>query len=338
MTTIDGSFGEGGGQILRTSLALSLVTGVPFRIENIRAGRKKPGLRRQHLTAANAAAEIGQAEMNGAAIGSQQLTFGPKSITPGAYRFSVGTAGSCTLVLQTVLPALLTAFDESRLVLEGGTHNPHAPPFDFLTTAFLPIVNAMGARVVAKLKRPGFYPAGGGRVDVNVLPAEQLRPIELLERGEVSRCSVRAVVSNLPEKIAEREVRVVQKRLSLPDDCTSVAKLQSDGPGNAVMVEVESEHVTELFTGFGQRGVPAEAVARTVAKEAERYLEAGVPVGERLADQLLIPVALAGGGAFRTTALTDHTRTNIGVVKRFLDVDITADEAEPGVWEVAVSR
>ena len=171
MLTINGSQGEGGGQILRTALAMSLVTGKPFRIVRIRAGRKKPGLLRQHLTAVQAAAQIGQATVEGAAIGSQELTFTPGEIRPGEYRFAVGTAGSATLVLQAVLPALLTAPGLSVLTLEGGTHNPFAPPFDFLHRSYLPLVNRMGPTVEARLERPGFYPAGGGKFVVTVEPA-----------------------------------------------------------------------------------------------------------------------------------------------------------------------
>ncbi len=338
MITIDGSFGEGGGQILRTSLALSLVTGQPFRIENIRSGRKKPGLMRQHLTAANAAAEIGNADISGASIGSGALTFSPKSVRPGSHRFSVGTAGSCTLVLQTVLPALLTADGDSCLTLEGGTHNPFAPPFDFLERAFLPLLDRMGAHVAAKLARPGFYPAGGGRVEIAIVPAGQLDPIELLERGGLRRCSARAIVSGLPEKIAERELSVVQKRLSLPGDCTEIQSVRSNGPGNVVVVEIEHDHVTEVFTSFGQKGVSAEAVGREVASEAGCYLEARAPVGEHLADQLLIPMALAGGGAFRTCQPTGHTRTNVEIIKRFVDVRIEIEKVSASICEVTVGK
>jgi RNA 3'-terminal phosphate cyclase (ATP) len=163
MITIDGSYGEGGGQILRTSLALSLVTGKPFSINNIRAGRKKPGLMRQHLTAVNAAAEIGSAAIKGNRIGSQEFTFEPEMIKPGNFHFAIGSAGSCTLVFQTILPALIIAGGPSEIILEGGTHNPFAPPFDFLAKAFLPVINRMGPKVDAVLEKPGFYPAGGGR-------------------------------------------------------------------------------------------------------------------------------------------------------------------------------
>ena len=179
LLAIDGSQGEGGGQVLRSSLALSLVTGKPFVIENIRAGRKKLGLMRQHLTAVQSAAEVGQARVEGAAIGSLRLVFRPGKVKPGNYTFSVGTAGSATLVLQTVLPALLVAEGESNLILEGGTHNPWAPPFDFLAKAYLPLVNQIGPTVKAQLDRPGFYPAGGGRVAVHICPSRQFGRLEL---------------------------------------------------------------------------------------------------------------------------------------------------------------
>src|SRR5688572_16449750 len=187
LITIDGSMGEGGGQVLRTSLALSLVTGKPFRIEKIRAGREKPGLLRQHLTAVNAAAAVGGAHVEGAALGSRELDFRPGPAKPGEYRFAVGTAGSATLVLQAVLPALLTARGASTLVLEGGTHNPFAPPFDFLDKAFLPLLRRMGARVEVALERPGFYPAGGGRFQVRVEPVERLERLDLPSRGDAKR-------------------------------------------------------------------------------------------------------------------------------------------------------
>src|SRR5712675_2047994 len=162
MITIDGSEGEGGGQILRTSLALSLVTGQPFRMERIRAKRQKPGLLRQHLTAVEAAKTVGRAEATGGALNSQTLEFNPGPVTPGNYRFAVGTAGSATLVFQTVLPALLTASGHSTLTLEGGTHNPLAPPFDFLARSFTPLIHGMGPTVELELRTPGFFPAGGG--------------------------------------------------------------------------------------------------------------------------------------------------------------------------------
>jgi len=335
MLVIDGSLGEGGGQILRTSLALSLVTGTPFRIENIRARRKKPGLMRQHLTAVTAAAGIGHAEVTKAKIGSLELTFVPGKVVPGEYRFSVGTAGSTMLVLQTVLPALLTASASSSLTLEGGTHNPFAPPFDFVQRTFLPILNRMGPTVSATLERPGFYPAGGGRCRVVVGPAPKLHRLDLLERGPVRRQLAKAVVAGLPRHIAEREARTIARLFRWPDESLCVEELPGEyGPGNVVTIEIESEHITEVFTGFGEKGVRAEEVARGVAEQARRYLEANVPVGEHLADQLLIPLALAGGGSFRTLSLSQHARTNIEVVKMFLQVEAVVTQIADARWSV----
>src|SRR6267142_5916698 len=185
MRVIDGARGEGGGQVLRTSLALSLLTGEPLKIVNIRAGRKRPGLLRQHLCALKLAAEVGHAEVEGAETGSREVVFRPREVAPSHYEISVGTAGSTSLVLQTVLPALLTAKGPTSLVLEGGTHNPLAPPYDFLVRAFLPLINRMGPVIEVQLDRPGFYPAGGGRMRVSIQPTTRLQPLELRERGNV---------------------------------------------------------------------------------------------------------------------------------------------------------
>jgi len=328
---IDGSRGEGGGQVLRSSLALSLITGREVRLSRIRAGRRKPGLRRQHLTAVLAAAEVGRGgSVEGAAVGSQELTFRPGSVRAGDYRFDVGTAGSVNLVLQTVLPPLLAADGPSTVTLLGGTHNPMAPPFDYLDRVFLPLLRRMGARVTARLERHGFYPAGGGRFTVSVgPPAGGLRPLELCERGRVVERRARAVVAGgLPRHIAERELKRTRDKLGWPESSCEVVEVESDGPGNVLTLEVESEGVTELFTGFGQKGVRAERVADLAIREARRYLAPKVPVGEHLADQLLLPLALAGGGVFRTLAPSSHALTNLDVMRSFLE------DLEPRIEEL----
>lgn len=338
MLTMDGSRGEGGGQILRTSLALSIVTGQPVRIEKIRAKRDKPGLRRQHLTAVRAAATICGGKLTGDEIGSRELKFEPRPVRAGDYEFDIGSAGSTTLVLQTILPPLLLADSPSTIELTGGTHNPFAPPFDFLDRAFVPLVNRMGARVALTLKRPGFYPAGGGQVRVEIEPAGPLSPIHLTQRGDILGQLCRATVSNLPEHIAERELATVASALDWPPECLELRRYQgSFGPGNIVTIELACEHVTEVFTGFGRRGVPAETVAGEVAAEARRYLEAGVPVGEHLADQLLLPLALAGSGQFITVQPTLHATTNIEVIQEFLDVPIIIEQGEDH-WRVVIGR
>lgn len=206
MIVIDGSLGEGGGQVLRTALSLSMVTGKPFRIEKIRAGREKSGLLRQHLAAVLAAKDVGQADVDGAVLSSTSLSFKPKSIQPGEYHFVVGTAGSGTLVMQTVLPALMIASAPSRLVIEGGTHNMAAPPFDFVEKCFLPQIERMGPKVQVNLERYGFYPAGGGRFTVEIEPERKLTPLSLGDRGETQAPIVHALVSNLNPKIALREL------------------------------------------------------------------------------------------------------------------------------------
>lgn len=337
MLRIDGSEGEGGGQVLRTSLALSMVTGTPVRIDKIRARRAKPGLMRQHLTAVLAAAKVSQAQVEGAEVGSTSLSFTPGTVTPGEYRFAVGTAGSVTLVLQTVLPALLTCSGPSTLSLEGGTHNPLAPPFEFLDRAFLPLVRRMGPRAKATLERPGFYPAGGGRFSVTVEPAPSLAGFELLERGEIRRRQGTVILSRLPPGIADREVQQLAQGTGWDPSCFEIREVHAMGPGNAVLLELESEAVTEIFSSIGEIGVRAETVADRAVQEMRHYLKAGVPVGEHLADQLLLLLALAGSGTFMTVPLSLHAMTQIELIPRFLDVKIQVEREEKDRCKVEVS-
>ena len=339
MLHIDGSKGEGGGQVLRTSLALSLVTGQPFRMVNIRQGRSKPGLMRQHLTAVQAAAAVSGSSVEGAAVGSTDITFRPGTPRGGDYHFSVGTAGSATLVLQTVLPALMLAPQRSTLVLEGGTHNPLSPPFEFLARAFLPVLRRMGPTVSATLEKPGFYPAGGGRFRVTVEPCSALGGLELLERGALRSHGARAVVASLPVSIAERELLAIHRRLGWPWTSLSSERVENaDGPGNVVLIELESENVTEVFTAFGERGVPAEVVAERVCAEAVAYLESGVPVGEFLADQLLLPLSLAGAGAFHSTEPSSHSRTQAEVIRTFIGLQTRMIRSSEALWRFEVLR
>ncbi len=338
MIEIDGSYGEGGGQLLRTALALSLATKQPFRAVKLRAKRAKPGLMRQHLTAVQAAMEIGRARVIGAEIGSSTLEFYPREVAAGEYRFSVGTAGSATLVLQTVLPALMIANGPSSIVLEGGTHNPLAPTFDFLARVYLPLLSKMGVHTSAAIERPGFYPAGGGKFRIDVTPVKKFARLDLIDRGEVRARRATAMFAQLPFEIARRELEVVREQMKLEaDECSPVEVKQSHGPGNVVQVEIESDHVTELFSGFGERGVRGEVVAQKAAKEALDYLAANVPVGPHLADQLLLPMALAGGGSFRSVAATPHTETQIQVIRYFLATKVACSQVSADVWQYEVS-
>lgn len=336
MLEIDGSFGEGGGQIIRSSLALSLATGTPFRAVNVRARRSRPGLQRQHLTALRAAAEVGAARVTGDELHSREFTFVPGTLQPGDYRFDIGTAGSTMLLLQTLLPVLIAADAPSRLTLQGGTHNLLAPPFEFVERTLVPLLNRLGPHISLDLDRPGFYPVGGGKVRVEIEPAP-LQRLELLERGKQQSVQATATVSKLPVHIARRELKVVAGLLSLKSRRLHIVdETRSPGPGNVVSIVAVFENVTEVFTGFGERGKPAERVAREAAKEAKRYLDGIAPVGEHLADQLLLPLALGGGGAYRTFALTPHSTTNIDTIQKFLDVDVDVLPPENGAVEVRV--
>lgn len=337
MIEIDGTQGEGGGQVLRTALSLSLATGRPFRIAGVRARRERPGLLRQHLTALRAAQAAGAARVSGDALGSRTVTFAPNGLRPGEHAFAVGTAGSTTLVLQAVVPALLAAGSPSRLRVEGGTHNAAAPPWEFFARALLPRLERMGPRVAGSLESHGFYPAGGGRLEVVVEPAPALSQLTLPARGAVKAVRATALVSMLPERIGRTECDALVASLGLPDVATHVANVPDPaGPGNALVVDVETEAGHEVFTGFGRRGVRSEDVAAEVAAEVREYLDADVPVGRHLADQLLVPMALAGGGTFRTLEPSAHARTVAAIVPEFLEVQVRFQHEGGAAWRCEV--
>jgi len=336
--TIDGSMGEGGGQVLRSSLALSLLSGAPFRIDGIRAGRARPGLMRQHLVAVNAAAQVGDASVQGAEIGSTRLEFRPQAIKAGDYTFAIGSAGSTTLVFQTVLwPLLLGAASPSTLTFEGGTHNPMAPPYEFITSTFLPLLARMGGQVDAELTCHGFYPAGGGRWSTTIQPAQRLGRLSLLERGELKNLSARALLSALPASVALRELDTLAATLGWDRSaCRPQMIKDSRGPGNVLLAFIESEQITEVVSGFGERGVSSERVAAGVASEVQRYLNANVPVGEHLADQLLLPMALGAGGVFRTLSPSRHCLTQLNLLKLFLGTSAVVTREGPDVSRIEV--
>jgi RNA 3'-terminal phosphate cyclase (ATP) len=321
MIELDGAVGEGGGQILRTSLTLSAITGQPFRIRRIRANRARPGLMRQHLVAVQAASAICGARVKGAAIHSQELEFIPGPLQGGNYRFAIGSAGSCTLVLQTVLPALLRADKPSTLHLSGGTHNPMAPPVQFLQRAWCRAMAEMGARIDVRLERFGFYPAGGGQVTAKVEPCPQVAPRAWMERGERKAAYAEAFTAGIPARIAQRELECVARAMDWRGEQLRVCNLPDDqGPGNALMLTLEYEHMTEVFTAFGEKSVPAENVARHAAHRARQYLASQAAVAEYLGDQLMLPLALADGGGFTVDEVSMHARTNAQVIELFLPV------------------
>jgi RNA 3'-terminal phosphate cyclase (ATP) len=337
MIEIDGSQGEGGGQIIRSCLTLSAITGKPFTITNVRAGRKKPGLLRQHLTATNAAQTICNGTTTGAELKSNHLSFKPGPIRGGDFKFSIGSAGSGTLVAQTVIPILMMAKSASSVEIEGGTHNPMAPCHDYLAKVYLPLIERMGPRLETSLERFGFYPAGGGKFSVRVHPSP-LAGLTLTTRQGKYQPHVTAIVSSLAPSVGQRECDTIVRKMQWSAKCATVLEVPNPhGPGNVVMIEIKSDNVSEIFTGFGAVGVPAERVARNVLKSTKSYLGMEtVPVGPYLADQLLLPMALAAqrgeSSQFVTTPLTQHSLTQIDTIHRFLyvEIDVEIDVAEPG--------
>ncbi|MBV1862363.1 MAG: RNA 3'-terminal phosphate cyclase [Nannocystaceae bacterium] len=332
---IDGSEGEGGGQILRSSLALSVITGTPVLFRNIRAKRAKPGLRRQHLAAVRAAGAISGAELSGDAVGSMELRFAPGAVQPGQHHVSIGTAGSTTLVLQTLLWPLLLADAPSQVVIEGGTHNPMAPTFEFLDRTFFPQIRRMGVQAELTLERHGFYPAGGGRLRVSLRPTE-LHPYSWETRGKAQRVDARALVSDLPENIARREVGTALAALGWQRSHGKTERVESPGPGNALLLGASFESGTTVVSSIGSKGKRAEDVASEAAAEMQRFLDSTAPIDDHLADQLLLPMALAKGGSFVTGTPSLHTRTNADVIARFLPVRTEFEQRGDGTWRVGV--
>jgi len=329
MIELNGALGEGGGQILRTALTLSMITGQPFRITNIRANRPKPGLMRQHLVAVQAAAQLCDADIGDTAVGSQTLEFVPGRIKAGDYRFAIGTAGSCTLVLQTLLPALLHADAPSTVKINGGTHNPMAPPAQFLQRAYGRVLAEMGAVMDLQLHRFGFYPAGGGEVSVVLQPCKQLQPIELMTRGERVAAYAESFIAGVPLNVAKRELECIGTGMGWDETQLLVRGLPAEqGPGNALLVTLEHQHVTEVFCAFGEKAVRAESVARQALQQVRGYVASNVAVGEYLADQIMLPFALAGGGRFTTHRVSQHAKTNAAVIAQFLPVAISFTENE----------
>jgi len=344
---IDGARGEGGGQILRTALALAMITGRPLRLRRIRAGRAKPGLRRQHLACVEAAAALCHGEVRGATLGSQDLELVPHAITGGALAIDIGTAGSTTLVVQTILVPALAAGLPLRAVITGGTHNPLAPPFEFLERVYAPHLRAMGADVRLTLDRHGFASGGGGRranagapdaapsshgqVTLEIAAAGPLRPIEVVTAGPITTRRATAILARLATHVGDRELAVVRDRLGFAASECEVREVTAGGAANVLLLEVERAESRELISAFGEKSVRAELVASRACDDLAVFLAADVPVGEHLADQLVLPLAVAGGGRFRAAPLSLHATTNIETIASFLDVPIRVEPADGSV-------
>jgi RNA 3'-terminal phosphate cyclase (ATP) len=336
---IDGAMGEGGGQVLRTSLSLAALLQQPLQLTRIRAGRAKPGLAAQHLTGVFAVTEVTRGTVEGAHLGSQNLLFHPQQAQGGEYVFDVAdvqpSAGATGLVAQALLPLLWFCREPSRVVLRGGTHVPWSPPTPYLAEVFLPALARMGAVARVSLTRAGWYPQGGGEVVLEVTPVTApLRPLTLTERGPV-RITGLSAASNLPEHILRRQAdraREVCRRAGHPAHIEQ-ATLPARGAGTVCFLRAEAEPVVGGFTALGARGKRAEQVGDEAAQSLLTHLERGGVVEEHLADQLILYLALADGrSTFTTSCLSRHLRTNVQVVEQFLPVrfTLTGSEGEPG--------
>ncbi len=337
MIELDGSQGEGGGQVLRSSLTLSLLTGRPFHLRNVRARRSKPGLQPQHLMSVRAAAQIGQAQLRGASLGSSDLSFEPGPIVPGKYQFAIGTAGATGLVLQTIfLPLALDATAPSEVVLQGGTHVSTSPCFHFLDATWRGYLERLGLRMKMRLVRPGFYPRGGGLVEVHIQPAGRPRGLRLLERPPIRRVTGFSAVAGLPEQIAKRQARRAAYRLRAEGlEADIREETWEGGPGTVLAVQLD----TTLFFGLGERGKPAERVADEAVDQVVDYLRAGpAAVDAHSADQLVLPLVLAEGPSeFSVAQVTPHLLTNVAVIRNFVDREIKClgEEGSPGTVQIA---
>jgi RNA 3'-terminal phosphate cyclase (ATP) len=328
---INGSQGEGGGQILRTSLALSIITGRPVAFERIRAGRSKPGLRAQHLTCVKAACKVCSGEVDGAKLGSTSLRFTPGTTKSGTYRFEVGTAGSTSLVLHTVALPLALADSRSVLTIRGGTHVPFSPAYHFLDRQWAPLLRVLGLDMELSLVKAGYYPKGGGEIQARIRPTVRINPLALGQRGDLEQLDGLSMLSNLPRSIAERQRRRALSRLDAAGLACGIEVREFPSPGMGTMLLLRCRHTggaRACFTALGARGKRAEAVADEAVDHLLAFLRTEGVVDRHTADQVLLPLAFAEGPSeYSVSAVTQHLLTNAQVIQAFLNARITIDGA-----------
>jgi RNA 3'-terminal phosphate cyclase (ATP) len=326
--SIDGSTGEGGGQILRTSLVLSCITSKSLHIENIRATRRNPGLAKQHVSCIQAACQICNGKYQGAVLRSKVLDFHPGPVQSGDFHFDIGSAGSASLVIQTVLPALFLADKPSTVTIIGGTHNPLAPPFDFLAETFLPAIVTADFQSTCKLIKHGFFPAGGGKITFSILPRQKNthKTINFCEPPDKFQIFALIYTSKLPENIARKQYKLLLESSLDFKNIEHIEVTDSDGPGNCVMIRLCYSERTTVFTAFGMRGKPSQQVVSEVVNLTKDFLKSGAAVDCFLADQLLIFMAISKAGCYTTNELTAHLITNMETIKKFVDVNFQVDK------------
>ncbi|NOY65451.1 MAG: RNA 3'-phosphate cyclase [Nitrospirae bacterium] len=341
MLHIDGSFGEGGGQILRTALALSSILQKPIHIFNIRKGRKRPGLMPQHLMCVRALKEITDAETKGDSKGSTELYFSPQRIRPGSYSFDIGTAGSATLLLQALLPPLLFSDSPSIVEITGGTHVPFSPPFDYFKEVLVQLLKRLGFRIRADIESYGFYPVGGGRVTVEINPADSFKHIELTERGALMSIEGISAVGGLPLSIAERQKNEAEAILSSRGFSPEIktASVPTPGKGTYIFLKVVAENIAAGFSSLGARGKRAEAVGEEAVEELIQYINSNACLDHHLSDQILVYITLIGGQwRLSTSRITEHLRTNLWLIGRFLDVEYKIEDSVVEIKSKGVSQ
>ena len=336
MIQLDGSLGEGGGQILRTALALSAVTGLPFELANIRSRRPKPGLRPQHLEAVKACARICAARVAGAAENSASLRFEPGPVQPGRYRFEIQTAGSACLLLQSVYLPLAFAEAESRVEIRGGTHVPWSPCYHFLERQWAPWLRRAGIEIRLELKRAGFYPQGGGEMQASIRPVAGLHALRCTEAGALKDLAVLSAACNLPEHVAERQKKRALERLEEFDIEPRVEmpkNLPAQGKGSFVVLTAEREQGAGCYAALGAIGKPAEKVADEAAKALAAFVRSDAVMDEYLADQILLPLSLVPAESeYTTCCVTGHLTTNAEVIRRFIpaEIRVEGEAGQPG--------
>lgn len=339
MIQIDGSIGEGGGQVLRSALALSVITRQAVNLTNIRARRSRPGLMPQHLKAVDAAAAVSSASVTGAGLGSTSLEFQPAQIRSGRYKFDIGTAGATTLVLQTIFLPLSLASSASTVIITGGTHVPWSPSFHFLDFHWLPYLQQAGYQAQLSLDLAGFYPPGGGRISAVIRPTGRIDSLHLLQRGELVRIQGLSAVANLDLSIADRQKRQALRRLEnlhLPAKIKTI-QLPSHNKGTLLLLLAEFESGRACYFALGELGKPAERVADEAVDALEAFLATDGAIDQYLADQLLLPLSLSSSPSeFRTSQVTQHLLTNAEIVKAFLPVqmEIQGEAGQPGLVRI----
>ena len=344
MIVIDGMMGEGGGQILRTSLTCSVLTGSPIKIVNIRANRKNPGLAAQHLTAVKAARKLCDANVTGAELRSKEIEFYPGKITCSSFKCDVGTAGSIMLNFQTVLYPLLFGKSRTSVELRGGTHVQWSPSFHYICETFLPIIRMMGIRAGLELDRPGFYPKGGGKVRglISSIDAEtDINPLQFQERGELKRIKLITYTADLPDNVPVREIAEFRKIIGYLPMKPEIIKEKgtADNPGNVLLMVLQYENGIAGFQSLAERGKRAETLAREVVRDYRMFETSGASVDEHLADQLILPCILAQGESFYTTSkITKHLTTNAEVVKMFFpEIEIKIDGEPESFGKITIN-